>query len=533
MILTGLFLCAALAGSFGAAVVFYRKRRIAACVAAAALGLGLTAGSAALITGIVRSVGDYSPNTDLTGRVRKIKLDNGMTFLMLDRGVAPVFSTQLKVKVGNIEEEPGASGLAHFFEHMAFKGTDQIGTTDFAAEKPLLDEVLTVGAEIARMKKEDKPPEAYAELVAKRRALESEENRLIVKNEYVSLFQRNGGADLNASTSNDFTTYYVSLPANKLEMWAYMESERLRNRVFREFFTEVDVVAEERRMRIDSTPDGRLYEAYMNLGFDASPYKRHPVGYARDIQTYEPQAAMDFYSRYYIPSRMVAVLVGHFDLDAAEKIIRKYFSRLPAKEDRPHELKPEPADAVYPRSVALNEDGQPRFYLGYKRPAYPHADDNVLDVVQDLMCQGRTSRLFKRLVVADRSVSQVTCYASIPGARLDSLFTFYATPLSGHSNGEVKKVIEEEIANMVREGPTPEELQIVKNRSAAELVYSLKSNDGLASTLAFYESLTGDWKYVYEAQARIRAMTGDDVKRVMAAYFTPAREVAAYLEPEK
>lgn len=533
MILAGLILCAALAASIGATVVFYRARRTVACAVAAALGLVLVAAATVLVVGIVKSVRDYSPDTDLTGRVRKIKLDNGMTFLLLDRGVAPVFSVQLKVKVGNIEEDPGASGLAHFFEHMAFKGTDKIGTTDFAAEKPLLDQVLAVGAEIARMKKEGRPPGDYAELVEQRRALEAEENRLIVKNEYVSLFQRHGGADLNASTSNDFTTYYVSLPANKLEMWAYMESERLRNRVFREFFTEVDVVAEERRMRIDSTPDGRLYEAFMDLGFDASPYKRHPVGYARDIQTYEPNAAMDFYSRYYIPSRMVAVLVGRFDADAAERIIRKYFSRLPVGEDRPHEVNPEPSDAAYPRSLTLNEDGQPRFYVGYRRPAYPHADDNVLDVVQDLMCQGRASRLFKRLVIEDRSVSQVMCYASIPGARLDSLFTFYATPLAGHSNGEVKKVIEDEIAKMIHEGPTPEELQVVKNRSAADLVYSLKSNDGLAGTLAFYESLTGDWKYMYEAQNRIAAMTADDVKRVMAAYFTPSREVAAYLESNK
>lgn len=467
---------------------------------------------------------------DLKERVRKVVLENGMTFLLLDRGMAPVFSAQLKVKVGNIEEEPGASGLAHFFEHMAFKGTDKIGTKDFAAEKPILDRVLALGTEIAAMKKAGKPPEAYAELLEKRRALEAEENRLIVKNEYVSLFQRNGGADLNASTSNDFTTYYVSLPANKLEMWAYMESQRLQNRVFREFFTEVDVVAEERRMRIDSSPDGRLYEAYTDLGFDKSPYKRHPIGSAADIQVYTPGEAQDFYSRYYIPSRMVAVLVGRFDVNDAEKIVRKYFSPLPSREDRPKEISSETPDASYPRAVTLREDGQPRFYFGYHRPAHPHPDDNVLDVIQDLLCQGRASRLFKRLILEDRKASQVTCYSSIPGARLDSLFTFYATPLTGHSNAEVKKVIEEEIFKMVREGPTQEELDVVKNRIDAQLVYSLKSNGGIASTLAFYESLTGDWKYMYDSQNRIHAMTADDVKRVMALYFTPSREVAAYLE---
>lgn len=474
-------------------------------------------------------------NLDLRSRVHEVVLDNGMTFLLLRRKEgAPVFSVQLKVKVGNIEEEPGSSGLAHFFEHMAFKGTDKIGTQDFSKEQPILDEVLKVGTEIALKKKAGKPPEEYADLVKRLKALEAKENRHIVKNEFMQIYQKNGGRDINASTSNDFTTYYVSMPTNKLELWAYLESERLKNRVFREFFTEVDVVAEERRMRIDNSPDGRLYEAFTAAAFDRSPYKIHPIGYAKDIETYTPAEAERFYSRYYIPSRMVAVLVGNFNEDEAETLIRKYFSDIPKKPDEPKAFASEIFDSSYPRRVTLEEKGaQSRFYLGYHRPAHPHEDDIVFDVVQDILCEGRTSRLYRRLVIKDRSVSQVGCYSAVPGARLDSLFTFTAVPIGNHKNDEIQKIIKEEIALLVKEGPSESELQVVKNKNEARLVYSLESNSGLASMLAFYQSLTGDWRYLYHFKDRIQAMQASDIQRVAKTYFVDGREISAFLEEKK
>lgn len=488
-----------------------------------------------LVTSLITTCQSATPGgVDLRDKVRKFTLNNGMTFLLLKRDVAPVFSVQLKVKVGNIEEDPGASGLAHFFEHMAFKGTTLIGSKDFSKEQPLLDQVLAVGTQIADMKAAGKSPEVYADFVVKRKTLEAEENKFIEKNEYVRIFQKNGGRDLNATTSNDFTTYYVSMPSSKIELWAYMESERLKNRIFREFFTEVDVVSEERRMRIDNSPDGRLYEAFTGAAFDKSPYKIHPIGYAEDIQHYTPAKAMDFYSRYYIPSRMVAVLVGNFDLDQTESIMRKYFSHLPKKDDHPKMIPTQVFDATFPRSVTItDESSPPRVYFGYHRPAHPHPDDIVLDVLQDILCDGRTSRLYKRLVLKDRSVPNISCYASIPGARLDSVFMFMAAPLGSHTNKEVQDAIVDEIHKLKETGPTEEELEIVKNKHDADLIYSLESNDGLAATLAFYESLTGDWQYMYYAQKRIHEVTPQDIQRVVGAYFVPEREVSAYLEQKK
>jgi len=477
---------------------------------------------------------DQSYSLDLRNRVKRIVLANGMKILLLKRQGAPVFSAQIKVRVGNVEEQKDSYGLAHFFEHMAFKGTDKIGTNNYVEEKKILDQISVIGTKIVNMRRQGKDPQEYAELIKKRKQLEQEQKKYIVKNEFTQTYQKNGGINLNATTSNDFTTYYISLPVNKMELWAYMESARMKKPVIREFFTEVDVVAEERRMRIDNTPDGQIYEAYVNTAFDNSPYKIVVVGPAKDIQNYTPEVALEFYNTYYIPSRMVVALVGNFDLNEAEKIVRQYFSTIPSKKENGHKIAKENFDKkTFPREVTVKSPEKSRFYLGYHRPAHPHPDDIVMDVIQNIMCEGRTSRLYKKLIIQGKKAAFVACYVSIPGARLDSLFTYYSMPLEGHTNKELKLEIKEEIKKLATEGPTAYELQKVKNDIDAELIYSLQSNSGLASQLAFYESLTGNWEYLYELQDRIHKITADDIKRVAAKYFVEENEVTAYLEQEK
>jgi predicted Zn-dependent peptidase len=312
-----------------------------------------------------------------------------------------------------------------------------------------------------------------------------------------------------------------------------LESERFLHSVLREFFTEVDVVAEERRMRFDNTPDGRLYEAYQNKAFDQSPYKVPVIGYPEHIQTYTPELAKSFYEKYYVPSRMVIALVGNFDITETEAIVRKYFSRLPKKSDPKDDFAKEKLDTSYPREVIVTGKEEPRFYLGYHRPAHPDSADIVFDVIQNVFCEGRTSRLFKKLVLEEKKVAEIACYSSIPGARLDSMFTFYSMPLDGHTNVEIRDEIKKEIQKLQKTGPTEQELQIVKNNIDAELIYSLESNSGLASQLAFYESLTGNWEYIYELQDRVHKITMTEVQEVVQKYLVPEREVTAYFEQEK
>ncbi|OVE82046.1 hypothetical protein BVY03_02000 [bacterium K02(2017)] len=491
-----------------------------------------------LSSSIVLSVGcsqsKKSDGLDLRDRIKKITLDNGIKVLMLKRDGAPVFSTEIKLRVGNIEEQKGSYGLAHFFEHMAFKGTQTIGTTDYVQEKKILDQIFEVGTKAVKLRMAGGDQQEIESLIKKRQELEKEQSKYVVKNEFTQIYQENGGINLNATTSNDFTTYYVSLPVNKLEMWAYMESMRFKKPVMRDFFTEVDVVAEERRMRVDNSPVGKLYEAYVDLAFDKSPYKTMVIGPAKDIQNYTPDVAQKFYEDFYIPSRMIIAVVGNIDYADTERIMRKHFSSIPAKPDNHKQFAGENfTPEFFPRENTITGPEKPRFYFGYHRPAHPDPDDIVMDVIKDVLCDGRTSRLFKELVLEQKIASFAGCYTSIPGSRLDALFTFYALPLKGVPNKSLKKQIQILIDQLTVEGPTTRELQKVKNKIDADLIFSLQSNSGLASQLAFYESLDGDWQYIYRLQDRIHQINADDVKRVMKKYFVKEREVTVYYEQEQ
>ncbi len=477
---------------------------------------------------------EHQDALNLKGRVKRIVLDNGLKVLLLKRGEAPVFSAIIQFKVGGIEEKEGETGLAHFFEHLAFKGTDKIGTSDFAKESVLIEKIDSLGTQITELKKQQNAnPSRIANLSAELDRLQAEESALIQNNEFFDIIRRNGGDDLNAHTSKDFTVYSVSLPSNKLELWAYLESERYKHRVFREFFKERSVVAEERRMDMDNTADGRLYEAYINEAFDKSPYKISTVGLAQDIQNYTPAEAKSFYETYYIPERTVITLVGNFDLQAAEKIIKNNFGDIPAKPDTKLAFAGEHFDpASFPRTVTIDGPEADRFYLGYHRPAHPHPDDEVFDVISSLLCDGRTSRLYKKIVLDLKIASNVECVSTYPAARLDSLFTIFSLPLEGHSNAEVLQVIKEELKRLAEEGPSPQELTKVVNTLEASFIYPLDSNSSLASDLALFESLTGGWEYMYDFQDRVRRITGDDVRRVAGQYFVPQKEVTAFFEKD-
>ena len=469
---------------------------------------------------------------DLRKRVHQFKLDNGLSVILLKREGAPIFSSYLRVKVGNIEETPGAYGLAHFFEHMAFKGTQTVGTKDWPAEKKVMEELFQVGTKVVELKKAGKSDsKEYKDLLAKQMRLQKKQDEFIVKNEFTTIVQRNGGADQNASTSNDFTTYHVSMPVNKMELWAYLESSRFIQPVLREFFSEKQVVAEERRLRVDNKPDGQLVEAFLDVAFDQNPYKVMVIGPAKDIQNYTPAEALEFYKSFYIPDRMVLSVVGNFDVKQAETVIRKYFGQIPKGQDNHKDPKVSlNSKPPFPREVYVKGDEKARFYMGFHRPNWSHSDDIVLDVVQSVLCGGRTSRLFESLVLKQQVAQVATCYASFPGGRLPNLFWFYGIPMNGKTNQQVQQAMMVEVKKLIEEGPTQYELDKVKNQIDADLIYSLRSNAGLASKLSYYQALTGDWTYLYDLQDRVHRISKDDVMRVAQKYLNAKGQVSAYYQ---
>ena len=322
------------------------------------------------------------------------KLPNGLTVLIMERPEAPVFSFYTHVNAGSVQEVEGITGLAHMFEHMAFKGTDKIGTTNYPAEKAALAKVEeTYAAYQAENEKEvGRDPKKVEQLEAAWKAAIEGANQYVVPNQFGEIVESQGGVGLNASTDLDETLYYYSFPENRLELWAYLESERFIHPVLREFYKERDVVMEERRMRTDSSPQGRLLEQFLATAYTAHPYGRPVSGWPSDLRAFSATDAQIFFHKYYVPANVTIAVVGDVKAATAMPIIEKYFGRIPAgPEPEPLRTKEPPQRAM--RQVVLHDKSQPLYIEGYHRPDYRDPDDAVYDVLSDLLSKGRTSRL--------------------------------------------------------------------------------------------------------------------------------------------
>src|SRR5438270_379843 len=233
-------------------------------------------------------------------RITLKKLPNGLTIMIMERPEAPVFSFFTYVRVGSTQDPEGQAGLAHMFEHMAFKGTDKIGTSNYTAEKPLLDKIDAAykAWDYERRKETGKDPKKVEALEKEFNDLVEQAQKFVHPNEFGEIVERNGGVDLNAFTNNDETAYHYSFPSNDLELWAYLESERFLHPVFREFYKERDVVVEERRMRTDSSPIGRLIEQLQSAAYMAHPYRRSTIGFMSEISNVNRADAEPLYKKF-------------------------------------------------------------------------------------------------------------------------------------------------------------------------------------------------------------------------------------------
>jgi predicted Zn-dependent peptidase len=465
----------------------------------------------------------------LEGRVARIALDNGMKFLVVRRGTAPVFSATLRFKVGSVDDPGGASGLAHLFEHLAFKGTSVIGTRDVKQEAEILDGLDRVARDLNR--ELDKGADAdAARLESLRREmkdLEERERPLVVKDELMQILSVNGAAGLNASTNQDLTSYYVSLPSNRLELWCLIESARLRDPILREFYSEREVVKEERRMRIDTQPDGRLYEQLLLTAFQASPYRVSAVGFMSDLERLTRPEAAAFHATYYLPNNAVGALVGDVDPAVAEPLLRRYFGGLTAGPPPPRPATSEPPQQGE-RRVTVEFDAEPQVLIAFHKPTWPHPDDPVFQVIDSLLTSGRTSRLFRELVLKDQIASDVSSFEA-PGDRFPNLFVIGAEPRSPHSVSEVEQGILAELARLSREPAEEREMQKIRNQLEAAFLYPLRSNQGLAGQLSSFEILDGDWKQMIKYRDAVRAVTAAQVQEVARRTFAASNRTVAVL----
>ncbi|MBI5136368.1 MAG: insulinase family protein [Nitrospirae bacterium] len=466
---------------------------------------------------------------DIQPEVRRHVLDNGLTLLMVERHQAPVISSVITYRVGSADEPSGATGIAHLFEHMAFKGTRRIGVTDARAEAPLLDEIDRLVLERAAAAPAP-DPEALAALDGRIATLSERARTLVVPNQFGDLYLRQGATGLNASTGADVTTYYVSFPANRLPFWAAIEADRMANPVLREFYAERDVVLEERRMRVDDNPGGRLYEALLASAFVAHPYGNPTIGWPSDLDHLTRPQAAAFFARYYVPANTVIALVGDFDPDEAIRLVERSFGRLPRRgaPPAPHTVEP---DVDGERRVTVRHDANPQLSMAFHRPAVTDPDDVVFDVIQIILSDGPSSRLHRRLVLDARIATGVTTGGGVPGYRAPNLFVLNATPRHPHTTAEVEAALQEELERLKTEPVTARELTMAQNQAEAALIRRLGNNAGMAQSLAYSEAVAGDWRLLFTMQQRIAAVTPDDVMRVARGCFDPNRRIVAELVP--
>ncbi|MFZ0955579.1 MAG: pitrilysin family protein [Candidatus Sulfotelmatobacter sp.] len=464
-------------------------------------------------------------------RITVKKLPNGLTLLICERPEAPVFSFFTLVDAGSAQDPMGKTGLAHMFEHMAFKGTDKIGTTDYAAEKPALAKVeVAYAAYIAERDKTVGRDEAKLKQLEKHWKDDiAAADKYVKSNEFGKIIEENGGEDLNANTDYDETAYHYSLPINRLELWAYLESERFLHPVMREFYKERNVVIEERRLRTDSNPIGRLLEQFTAEAFEAHPYHRPTVGWMSDLNSFSATDAKEFFDKYYVPSNMVVAIAGDLNPARDMPILEKYFGRLPTR-PRPDETTTTEPPQNSERRVILKEQSQPLYLEGYHRPDYRSKDDAVYDAITDLMSEGRTSRLYRALVRDKKIASFSAGFTGLPGIKYPHLFAFYAFPLPGHTPQEMADAIHAEIDRLKKEDISDDELKMIKTRTKANLIRSLADNEGLATNLASNQTRYGDWRELFRSVDRIDQVTKADIRRVANETFVDTNRTVGIIE---
>ena len=458
-------------------------------------------------------------------------LPNGLTVVVCERHEAPVFSFYTLVDAGAAQDPKGETGMAHMFEHMAFKGTPTIGTTDYEAEKVALQkqEEAYQAMQRERLKRVGQDPKKLEELQKAFHQAEEDADKYVKKNEFGEIIESQGGEDLNATTAEDETSYFYSMPSNRLELWAYLESERFLHPVLREFYQERDVVYEERRMRTDSSPIGRMIEQFLASAYQAHAYRNPDVGWPSDLMSLTMTDAQKFFDTYYVASNMTVAVVGDVNPDEMFALADKYFGRLPTK-PKPEDLHTVEPPQVDERHLNIPEPSQPIYLEGYHRPDYRDPDDAVYDAISDVLSEGRTSRLYRSLVRDKKIAATAIGFTDFPGVKYPSLFGFYAIPTKGHKPEELQAAVREEIERLKTQDVGDDELQMVKTRGKANLIRGLGENSGLAAQLAIYQARYGDWRELFYNIDRLQKVTKADIRRVSNKTFIPTNRTVAIVE---
>jgi predicted Zn-dependent peptidase len=467
---------------------------------------------------------------EMGNRVLSYTLKNGLRILMVERHLSPTVSFYIRHRVGAVNESDGRTGTAHLLEHMLFKGTKTIGTKNYDEEHKIMKLIADTGRKLdfERMRGEKANKNRIQALSERMEILQKKHKKWFVDNEIDRLYVENGGDNINASTGQDLTTYHVSLPSNKIELWARIEADRMTGPVFREFYSERNVVMEERKQRIESEPEGQLYEQFLAAAYIAHPYRRPILGWPEDIKFLNLDYMETFFKRYHAPNNTIIAVVGDIVPANTLEIIKKFFGAIPGRHLDPSPITEEPPQKGE-RHVYIVSDANPEIIIGYHKPTMPDYDDYVFDVIECILSKGRTSRFYKVLVEEKTFAESVHAVNGLPGAKYNNLFAIFAKPRHPHTSAELESAIYDEIEILKTKSVTEKELQKVKNQIKADFIRNLNSNSGLANLLSYFEAVTGSYEYITDHIKVIERVTPDDIMRVAKKYLTPDNRTVAKL----
>ncbi|MGD0669231.1 MAG: pitrilysin family protein [Bryobacteraceae bacterium] len=462
-------------------------------------------------------------------RVTEFTLANGLHFTVVERHDAPVASFHTFVNAGSADDPAGETGLAHMFEHMAFKGTESIGTRNWAAEKKALQTVEDVydriDAERNKGPKADQSKIDYLGMQLKE-AIDVAQS-YVESDEYTRIIEENGGVDLNADTSFDYTEYFCSLPSNRIELWFLLESQRFLHPVFREFYKERDVVQEENRLRNQPGSSGELWRDFVASAFEAFPYRNPPGGWPSDVDSLRRGMAQEFFEKYYVPANINIAIVGDVDPAQTRRLAERYFGPMPARPLPPLIHTVEPVQDG-PKTAIVESRNQPLFAAGFKRPDQYDKDDPVYEVIALILASGRTGLLYTGLVQQKKIALDAEAAPAYPSARYPSLFVIFVAPAVGHTVEENQKALDGVLARLAAQKIDAQTLQRVKTKARAAVIRRLDKNPGLAAALAVDYGSYGDWRKLFTQLDDLNKVTAEDVERVARSCFVAQNRTVAF-----
>lgn len=494
------------------------RRALVRTTVAAALAVG----TLTLQPGSLHADDSASALASMASKVHYETLPNGIRVILYNRGIAPVFSGAVVVRVGGSDEAMGETGIAHLFEHMAFKGSQRVGTKDFGRERKLLARLEEIAsASQAAQKLSDEQKREWDDI-------HSQLKELWISDDFTRRYEQQGAVGQNATTDKEFTKYFVDLPRSAFEFWCQMEAERLVQPVMRQFYQERDVVLEERRMRFDDDPGGKLYELLLGVAYQRHPYRAPVIGYERDIKSLTATKLEAFRKKYYTARNIVISVVGRVNPEDDMKVISKYFGEVPTGSDIVRDIIAE-GEPEGERRVTLKMAASPQVIIAYAKPNYPHPDDPAITVAAEILSGSKVSPLYVDLVKR-RQLAAGISHEEGPGVAYPNLLMFAATVKSPHTTQALIHGFDSVLERFRRQGPTQEQLEMAKRSIGMEYLGHFQSSQSLALDFASSELVYGSWRASVDWYDQMSKVTVDDVKRVVQHYLAPERRTIGTIE---